>query len=468
MNDQSKLNDCKGCSVIRRRGAACIVFLLVLSLFIFADTAEVSAAAGTFQVRDGKTYYVYADGHHHTGWLTIGTNKYYFYSTGKMATGWTKINGKLRYFRKTDGLMFRGIKKIGNSYYYFSNSSDPDRDGAKAKGFVTVNKTTRYYLDPVNGKAHTGWLSANSKKYYCSNSGKLYTGLRKIDKYYYLFYSTGPLCENKQGLKKIGNYIYYVKDDGHCHIGFTTINDQQYYFDSEGRLLVNATFTVDDVLYTSDSNGVAKRTSISGSAADNCTYNYEVKSSGGTTYVLAHDKNGRNYYVVNEFLTHPGVADGKKSDLDLLAAIAECEAGDQGLVGMEAVVLCILNRTLAENPSFPSEIRYVLYQTVAPSVYPQYSPVRGGTLLQRLNGNFYNKALAYQAAQNAMNIFKAYTTNKTARYLPGFDRKDFNFLYFMTVSSYRSIGLNDEKADIFWYKIYDNPNLDHIFFVNWA
>ena len=468
MNDQSNADDYKAKINSRRH---CLVFFLLffsVCLFSLAGTADVPAETGTFQVRDGHTYYVYAGGQYHTGWLTLGNNKYYFYSSGKMATGWTAINGKLRYFRKKDGLMFRGIKKIGNSFYYFSTSADPDRDGAKAKGFVTVNKTTRYYLDPVNGKAHTGWLSANSKKYYCSNSGKLYTGLKKIGKYYYLFYSTGPLCENKQGLKKIGNYIYYVKDDGHCHIGFTSINNQQYYFDSEGRLLVNATFTVDNILYTSDSNGVAVRASISGQENDNCTYNYDVKSSGSTTYVLAHDKNGRNYYVVNEFLTHPGVADGKKSDLDLLAAIAECEAGDQGLVGMEAVVLCILNRTLAENPSFPSEIRYVLYQTVAPSVYPQYSPVRGGTLLQRLNGFFYNKELAYQAARNAMNIFKAYTTNKTARYLPGFDRKDFNFLYFMTVSSYRSIGLNDEKADIFWYKIYNNPNLDHIFFVNWA
>ena len=44
-----------------------------------------------------------------------------------------------------------------------------------------------------------------------------------------------------------------------------------------------------------------------------------------------------------EFLEHPGIADGKVSDLDLLAAVCDAEAGDQGVVGMEAVALCVLN-----------------------------------------------------------------------------------------------------------------------------
>lgn len=56
------------------------------------------------------------------------------------------------------------------------------------------------------------------------------------------------------------------------------------------------------------------------------------------------EKNARNYTVMKEYLSHPGVANGEKSDLDLLAAFCESEAGNQGLVGMEAVVLTVLNR----------------------------------------------------------------------------------------------------------------------------
>ena len=32
-----------------------------------------------------------------------------------------------------------------------------------------------------------------------------------------------------------------------------------------------------------------------------------------------------------QFLEHPGIADGKVSDLDLLAAVCDAEAGDQGV-----------------------------------------------------------------------------------------------------------------------------------------
>ena len=54
-------------------------------------------------------------------------------------------------------------------------------------------------------------------------------------------------------------------------------------------------------------------------------------------------KNNKWYYMEKEFLEHPGIADGTVSDLDLLAAVCDAEAGDRGLVGMEAVALCVLN-----------------------------------------------------------------------------------------------------------------------------
>ncbi len=53
-----------------------------------------------------------------------------------------------------------------------------------------------------------------------------------------------------------------------------------------------------------------------------------------------------------EFLEHPGIADGKVSDLDLLAAVCDAEAGDQGVVGMEAVALCVLNCTIDQYKEF--------------------------------------------------------------------------------------------------------------------
>ena len=58
---------------------------------------------------------------------------------------------------------------------------------------------------------------------------------------------------------------------------------------------------------------------------------------------------------MNEFNEHPGVADGTKSDLDILArSAAKCEAGDQGIAGMKAVALVYFEQNHLKGGDFPS------------------------------------------------------------------------------------------------------------------
>lgn len=65
--------------------------------------------------------------------------------------------GQKWYFRPSDGVMYRGLKKIGSYYYYFDGST-----GATKSGFLTAaNGNVRYF----RGKTYimaTGWLK-NSK-----------------------------------------------------------------------------------------------------------------------------------------------------------------------------------------------------------------------------------------------------------------------------------------------------------------
>lgn len=212
----------------------------------------------------------------------------------------------------------------------------------------------------------------------------------------------------------------------------------------------NTTLYLGGKKYRVDENGVV--TEITSK------YDYKVESG----YVRAYDKkNGRYYYLAKEFAQHPGVADGRKTDRDLLAAICEAEAGDQGLVGMEAVALCLLNRTIKPDREFPSELRYVLYQQGSPTAYPQYSPVRDGALVKRLNGNFIDRTAAYKAADSAIKKFNDYVVSGKPRTLEGFDRKDFDFMYFMMESSFWRQPLDFGKVDNFLYK-------DHMFFVDWV
>ncbi len=479
-----------------------ILSLCLLAAAAFLPTAKVEAAVNGFRVQNGAGYY-YKNGVKQTGWINLSGKKYYFQSNGKQLVGWQKdsygknirffynkpgaegymatgfmkdnkknyyyfnpkngmitrgwleIDGRYRYFNSKTGIMNLGLRKVGSKYYYFITSNSTALLGARSTmGFATINDK-KYYFNKKDGHAQTGWMTLSGKKYHFSNEGVMYTGIKKVGEYWYYFGNDGIM--STAGIKKLGSNTYYFHPStGRAQVGWLTLNGKKYYFSSLGKRYENTTFTVNGVAYQANASGVVSKK----------TYNVTNHS----TYGVAHDaKNGRDYYVAREYFTHPGVANGTKTDRDLLAAIVECEAGDQGLVGMEAVALCILNRTIKSDKEFPSEVRYVLYQVQYPSSYPQYSPVRYGNMLQsRLNGNFNNKTLAYQAADGALKIFNDYVTKKTPRYLKGFDRKDFNFMYFMSPQSFWGANLNFNRVDYYWYKVYNSSTRDHMFFVDWV
>ena len=222
------------------------------------------------------------------------------------------------------------------------------------------------------------------------------------------------------------------------------IGGKKYYFDTSGVMLANTIASIDGTTYRFDSDGAATKTSGN---------DYTVEGK----YVKVFDaKNNKYYYMEEEFLEHPGIADGKVSDLDLLAAVCDAEAGDQGVVGMEAVALCVLNCTIDQYKEFPSQIRYVVYQGKP----TQYAVVTDGALLKRLKGQFEDRTNAYAAAKAAMEVFSNYVNHGTKRTLPGFKTKDFNYKFFMTPAAFKAQNLNFSKLEYEQYK-------GHVFFVDW-
>ncbi|CUQ63127.1 Cell wall hydrolyses involved in spore germination [[Ruminococcus] torques] len=211
-------------------------------------------------------------------------------------------------------------------------------------------------------------------------------------------------------------------------------------------MYVNTTASIGGKTYAFDSNGVASEKQDSG----------KDDNDSSITFTWYDEKRGRNFTIMKELKSHPGVADGTKSDLDILAAVCEAEAGDQGIAGMKAVALCLLNRTL--DKEFPSSVRYVLYQG---TTFPQYSVVTNNQLLKRLNGQFIDRASAYEAAQQALDSFNAYVLNGTPRTVSGIKAKDFNYKYFMMTSAFWKQPLNFKKVVYETYK-------DHTFFVDWV
>lgn len=448
-------------------------FLAVIAVLIFGCTSASAATKTGFVTKNGKTYYINKDGSKQKGWLKLNGKKYYFdKKTGVQLKGWAKdANGKniryftkgagymvtgyltdskgnVRHFDKSSGLMTRGwmTDSEGHKYYFYSGS------GVMAKGWVENNKKQKRYFSQSNGRMCTGWVesSTGNYRYFNLSNGIMYTGLKKIDGDYYYFSKTSGVRYQKGFGTTGGKKYYFDPETGKAKIGWLTLGNKKYYFNETGVMMAGTTASIDGKTYKFAEDGTATETKV--------VYDYTVEGD----YIKVLDPNYNKYfYLRKEFASHPGVADGTLSDLDLLAALCESEAGDQGLVGMEAVALCVLNRTIDVNKGFPSEIRYVIYQ----SKPLQYAVVMDGALLKRLNGQFEDRTSAYKAAQNAIDMFQAYRLNGTPRKLEGFAKKDFDYKYFMMENTFWKQNLSFDKMTLNKdYEVYK----DHAFFVDWV
>lgn len=433
------------------KGLMLVCLLLAGCAFFSHSATEVQAATAGFKTVGGKTYYIKSDGSKQKGWLTLGKYKYYFNkTTGVQVKGWLNVNGqKTYYFTSQKGAMVTGwLTDSRKRKRYF----DP-KTGKLTRGWMKNSKGEKYYFTSGEGIMATGWLknSKGQKRYFHRTSGVMATGwLKNTSKNisYYFDPETGYMTTGWRRVR--GKKYYFSTSNGSMATGLKTIDGKKYYFKTDGSMAFSTTVTVSGVTYTISSTGVA---TVKTSHSNQNLSNGNVK--------VYDTQNSRYYTMVKEYKTHPGIANGKTTDEALLAALCESEAGDQGKIGMEAVALCVLNRTIKKDKEFPSTVRGVIYESMVNGTYPQYSVVRDGALLKRLNGNFENRTLAYQAAKKAMTIFNNYVKNGKSRTLTGFKQKDFNYMYFMMNSSFKKQPLTFSKVK---YEVYK----DHTFFVDWV
>lgn len=433
------------------KGLMLVCLLLAGCAFFSHSATEVQAATAGFKTVGGKTYYIKSDGSKQKGWLTLGKYKYYFNkTTGVQVKGWLNVNGqKTYYFTSQKGAMVTGWLTDSRKRKRYFNP----KTGKLTRGWMKNSKGKKYYFTSGEGIMATGWLknSKGQKRYFHRTSGVMATGwLKNTSKNisYYFDPETGYMTT---GWRRIsGKKYYFSTSNGSMATGLKTIDGKKYYFKTDGSMAVSTTVTVSGVTYIISSTGVA---TVKTSHSNQNLSNGNVK--------VYDTQNSRYYTMVKEYKTHPGIANGKTTDEALLAALCESEAGDQGKIGMEAVALCVLNRTIKKDKEFPSTVRGVIYESMVNGTYPQYSVVRDGALLKRLNGNFENRTLAYQAAKKAMTIFNNYVKNGKSRTLTGFKQKDFNYMYFMMNSSFKKQPLTFSKVK---YEVYK----DHTFFVDWV
>ncbi len=203
-------------------------------------------------------------------WQTIGGKRYYFDANGLLWTqdkGWLTV-GKNQFYFKEDGSVFQGFLELeGDTYYLNAN-------GQMQKGWLTVKEdgvSSKYYLDPVSGRAWKGHCQIGKNWYYFdpADHGKMAVGYVRdavLDGYYYNSSGVRQRGWQKVDVPEEGNvWKYFAPETGkECPVtidenywvtvdlgedrteraylkggtkiltGWQTINEKRYYFDSQG------------------------------------------------------------------------------------------------------------------------------------------------------------------------------------------------------------------------------------------
>lgn len=394
---------------------------------IQADVQEASlkeAKTGIWVLTGGRWWYQYSDGTYPTSTLLkINGSKYYFDKDGWMVTGWYKFKAGWRYF----------------------NSS-----GAMVKSAWVGN----YYLQSDGIMATDQWIG----EYYVGSDGKWIPGKQKVTEGWVLtggrwWYQYADGTYPTSTLKKINGSTYYFDKDGWMVTGWYKFKKGWRYFNASGAMVKSA--WVGD--YYLQSNGIM--------AVSQWIDKYYVDANGKWRYVKVVDSNGKTYNCERQYLTDPDV-----SDMVFWTAIVYAEAGDQGIAGMSAVAMCILNRM--NSTSYPNDLRTVVYQS------SQYQPARTGTLTKYLQDSNSAIASTYRkntrtAVQNALTTYDDFLEGTGTRQISGITLpkgEEFDYCYFMTPAAFRQCNLDEDACDVLYVlkKGNSDPEKGHVFFRKWV
>ncbi len=222
-------------------------------------------------VTSAKKYTVETSGSVTNGWKKVGSS-WYYYSNGKKVTGWKEINSKYYYFN-TSGVM-QTSKWISGKYYVKA-------DGTMAKSQLVDNN--KYYVG-ADGEwvKNTGWIKVNNKWYY-NVSGNIQKSKWISGKYYVK--ADGSMAVSEL----VDNNSYYVDANGIWvkSTKWIKVNNKWYYNES-GNIQKSKWVKIDSKWYNFDANGVMQTSKwISGT--------YYVQADG--TMAVSKWVDGGKYYV---------------------------------------------------------------------------------------------------------------------------------------------------------------------------
>lgn len=167
------------------------------------------------------------------GWVSDNNETRYYDTENHFVTGMNTIEGKKYYFNN-DGVLQRGILKIGKAYYY----ADGKGVIRTAKGFVSCSG--RLYYVQNGGQILAGkTFKLGKKTYRAAGNGVIMRGVYKWGKYYYYSDSKGVLRTAKGRFRWKSNTYYCNKGGKLTTKKMVKSGKYYYYFDSAAKAKTN-------------------------------------------------------------------------------------------------------------------------------------------------------------------------------------------------------------------------------------
>lgn len=168
------------------------------------------------------------------GWVSDNNETRYYDTENHFVTGMNTIEGKKYYFNN-DGVLQRGILKIGKAYYY----ADGKGVIRTAKGFVSCSG--RLYYVQNGGQILAGkTFKLGKKTYRAAGNGVIMRGVYKWGKYYYYSDSKGVLRTAKGRFRWKSNTYYCNKGGKLTTKKMVKSGKYYYYFDSAAKAKTKA------------------------------------------------------------------------------------------------------------------------------------------------------------------------------------------------------------------------------------
>lgn len=240
---------------------------------VYYLSADGSALMGQHTI-DGNGYIFNEQGMMMTGWQEVGPHKFYYnpLNENRLHTGWLESETGTHYMTPEGGYMLTGLHPIGGQNFYFDN------EGRMQTGIHSFDGPT-YYFSPQTGAMTTGWVNDDTGRYYFSTlDGTMLTGLHPIENQIFYFDSEGRM---QTGIHSVNGPTYYFSPQtGAMTTGWVTTDIGRYYFSTLDGTMLTGLHPIENRIFYFDSEG-QMQTGIH--SFDGLTYYFDTQTGAMTT-----------------------------------------------------------------------------------------------------------------------------------------------------------------------------------------